>query len=89
MLIVALPLNKQHTNFNSTVPLSLFKCTFPLMPTLHCQAFFLMTIATPSDDRNLSLLPLLLELLEAPEQLPEFALRARPLTPQPALLWSP
>jgi hypothetical protein len=31
-------------------------------------------VATPTDDRALVLLPLMLELLKAPEKLPEFAL---------------
>jgi len=35
---------------------------------------FMVTTRTPSDDLNMALLPLLLELLEAPEQLQEFAL---------------
>ena len=34
----------------------------------------MVTTRTPSDDLNMALLPLLLELLEAPEQLQEFAL---------------
>ena len=37
-------------------------------------AHFLLNVATPSDDRNLILCPLLLELLTAPEKLPDFAL---------------
>jgi hypothetical protein len=41
---------------------------------LHMPASFLMPFATPTDDRNLALVPLLLELLKAPETLPQFAL---------------
>jgi hypothetical protein len=37
------------------------------------QVNFLLQIATPSDDRNLVLVPLMLGLLKAPEALPEFA----------------
>ena len=37
-------------------------------------SFFLMVPRTPSDDRNLFLFPLLLELLKAPEKLPDFVL---------------
>jgi hypothetical protein len=37
-------------------------------------ANFMLNVATPSDDRNLILCPLLLELLTAPEKLPDFAL---------------
>ena len=37
-------------------------------------SFFLLSTATPSDDRNLVLLPLAMELLAQPEKLPEFAL---------------
>lgn len=36
---------------------------------------FLLLTCTPTDDRNQALAPLLLELLKAPEELPEFALR--------------
>ena len=35
---------------------------------------FMLHSSTPSDDRNLALVPLLLELLEALEELPEFSL---------------
>ena len=37
-------------------------------------AAFMLNVATPTDDRNLVLCPLLLELLKAPEKLPDFAL---------------
>ena len=37
-------------------------------------AAFMANVRTPSDDRNLVLCPLLLELLAAPEKLPDFAL---------------
>jgi len=37
-------------------------------------ASFLVNVATPEDDRNLALLPLLLQLLRAPDKLPAFAL---------------
>jgi hypothetical protein len=37
-------------------------------------ANFVWNVATPTDDRNLVLCPLLLELLTAPEKLPDFAL---------------
>jgi hypothetical protein len=36
-------------------------------------ACFTLNIATPTDERNLELLPLLLEMLREPEKLPEFA----------------
>jgi hypothetical protein len=38
-------------------------------------SFFVMNVAHPDDARNLVLLPLLLELIKAPEKLPEFVLR--------------
>jgi hypothetical protein len=46
----------------------------PLMPAL-----FMMLSARPADDRNLVLCPLLLELLKAPEKLPDFAMRKQNL----------
>jgi hypothetical protein len=46
----------------------------PLMPAL-----FMMLSAMPADDRNLVLCPLLLELLKAPEKLPDFAMRKQNL----------
>ena len=38
-------------------------------------ASFMQNVATPSDDVSLALLPLLVELLKAPERLPDFSLR--------------
>ena len=43
------------------------------MPNL--ASFFVMNVAVPDDARNMVLLPLLLELLKAPEKLPDFVLR--------------
>ena len=43
-------------------------------------AAFMINVATPSDDRNLVLCPLVLELLAAPEKLPDFALSGILLT---------
>jgi hypothetical protein len=40
-------------------------------------SFFVMNVAHPDDARNLVLLPLLLELIKAPEKLPDFVLRER------------
>ena len=37
-------------------------------------AWFVANVATPEDDRNIALLPLLLQLLRAPDKLPAFAL---------------
>jgi hypothetical protein len=45
---------------------------------LFMPADLLNKIRTPADDRNLVLVPLLLELLKAPEKLPEFLLREYP-----------
>ena len=41
---------------------------------MYIPAAFMINTATPSDDRNLVLLPLLLEMLKAPEDLPDFLL---------------
>ena len=41
---------------------------------IYMPAAFMINVATPLDDRNLVLCPLLLELLRAPEQLPDFTL---------------
>ena len=46
-----------------------FQWIVPALP-----AWFMLNVGTPSDDRNLALLPLLLGLLNAPDELPEFAL---------------
>jgi hypothetical protein len=42
--------------------------------TMYMPANFMLNVPTPSDDRNLVLCPLLLQLLAAPEKLPDFAL---------------
>jgi hypothetical protein len=47
---------------------------------IYMPAAFMINTATPSDDRNLVLVPLLLELLRAPEKLPDFTL--------PGVLWA-
>ena len=41
---------------------------------MYMPASFMINVATPSDDRNLVLCQLLLELLKAPEKLPDFVL---------------
>lgn len=41
---------------------------------LHIPGMFLIGLAYPDDDRNLALLPLLLELVKQPDKLPDFAL---------------
>ena len=46
--------------------------------TVFAPASFMINTSTPTDDRNLVLVPLLLELLQAQDQLPEFVLREFP-----------